>query len=64
MTDFQQQKQERMSGHSVESNGTSQQMINGCVFRGHGHGDWTDYPTHTVPVITNCLEALCGMVES
>lgn len=37
--------------------------MTGCVFRGHGHGDWTDYPTHTVPAITECLEVLCNRAE-
>lgn len=37
--------------------------INGCIFRGHGHGDWTTYPTHTVPVIADCLQVLCERAE-
>jgi hypothetical protein len=39
------------------------QRVTGCVFRGHGHGDWTDYPTHTVPVIADCLQVLCDRAE-
>lgn len=39
-------------------------MINVCIFRGHGHGDWTDYPMHTVPVIADCMKELCGQAEA
>ncbi|CAB9514892.1 expressed unknown protein [Seminavis robusta] len=40
-----------------------QAAVTGCVFRGHGHGDWTDYPTDTVPVIADCLQNLCDRAE-
>ena len=38
--------------------------VNACIFRGHGHGDWTTYPTHTVPAIADCLQVLCDRAES
>jgi len=43
---------------------SAKQMINGCIFRGHGHGDWTDYPEHTVPVIADSVRMLCEKAES
>ena len=39
------------------------ERIHCVVFRGHGHGDWTDYPEHTVPVIADHLKVLCDKAE-
>ena len=38
--------------------------VNVCIFRGHGHGDWTTYPTHTVPAIADCIQVLCHRAEA
>lgn len=34
-----------------------------AVFRGDGHGDWTDRPSSTVPMIVKAAQALCRRVE-
>lgn len=33
------------------------------VFRGDGHGDWTDRPASTIPMIVGAAKALCRRVE-
>lgn len=34
-----------------------------ALFRGDGHGDWTDRPSETVPAIVEAAKALCNQVE-
>lgn len=40
------------------------QRISCVVFRGDGHGDWTERPSSTIPVIVEAAKALCRRVEA
>jgi len=42
----------------------SESLINCCVFRGHGHGRWTEIPDQTVPMVVTAAETLCERAES
>lgn len=37
----------------------SKSVVNGCVFRGDGHGGWTERPDGYVPVLAMAAEILC-----
>lgn len=37
--------------------------VNVTIIQNHGHGDWTDYPTDTVPVIVEAVQVLCSRAE-
>lgn len=37
----------------------SKSVVNGCIFRGDGHGGWTERPNGYVPVIAMSAEILC-----
>jgi len=37
--------------------------INCTVFRGDGHGDWTERPSESVPMIVKACEVLCARAE-
>jgi pimeloyl-ACP methyl ester carboxylesterase len=37
----------------------SEAVVNACVFRGDGHGGWTERPGQTVPLIATAAEILC-----
>jgi hypothetical protein len=39
------------------------ELINCSVFRGHGHGRWTEVPNDTVPLIAMASEVLCERAE-
>jgi pimeloyl-ACP methyl ester carboxylesterase len=39
-------------------------VVNCTIFRGDEHGDWTDRPLTTVPVIVTAVEALCRRAEA
>jgi pimeloyl-ACP methyl ester carboxylesterase len=40
------------------------QDINACVFRGHLHGEWTEQPVDTVPIIDEACGVLCRKAEA
>lgn len=37
----------------------SDAVVNGCIFRGDGHGGWTEKPTAYIPVLVAAAEILC-----
>jgi hypothetical protein len=42
----------------------SEDLVNCTIFRGDGHGAWTERQNATVPMITAAVEALCRRVET
>jgi len=37
----------------------SESVVNGCIFRGDGHGAWTEKPSVYVPMVATATEILC-----
>lgn len=51
-------------GQDVDYSTHFDQPMNCTVFRGQGHGDWTESPSTTVCTIGKAVEALCRQAES
>lgn len=56
--------EESLSGDSSASNNGQQHHNIECkIFRGEGHGAWTERPAATSPVIAHSIELLCQQAE-
>ena len=64
----QQQHQEEQRGEDVVTSSDSKDSkalprMTCTIFKGAGHGDWTEQPQETIPTIVHTVERLCRQVE-